>query len=209
MGQRKDAPSPSSISSASDSVSTASTASIHKRSTPKIAAVIIVAFFIISSLAGVTVYFITSEKLLMSQKNTIVEKRIADDFDVKNYHHHDNDIQQSSDLFDNFETSSPTILSKQEDIELDPTEDYLIPEEDLQDYMVAPTFEMPLRNDRIEEHPGSYYTGRLGLPTPAFNTKKRRLNPGPRFRNGMMRPKHFRGTALNIQRLRRVYIEPA
>lgn len=47
-------------------VSTASTSSIHKRSTPKVAAIIIVAFLVISSLAGVTVYFITSEKLLMA-----------------------------------------------------------------------------------------------------------------------------------------------
>merc|ERR1712156_125801 len=54
----------------------------HKRSTPKVAAIIIVAFLVISSLAGVTVYFITSEKLLMATSrgaqgvNTVVEKRI-------------------------------------------------------------------------------------------------------------------------------------
>ena len=75
MGQRKE-PTPS-VSSASSEVSTASTASIHKRSTPKIAAIIIVAFLVIASLAGVTVYFIISEKLLMNKSQTrTVEKRI-------------------------------------------------------------------------------------------------------------------------------------
>ena len=41
---------------------------------------------------------------------------------------------------------------------------------------------------------GTYYKGRLGLPTNYdFNSNIRRIQPGPRFRNGMMRPKHFRG----------------
>ena len=75
MGQRKE-PTPS-VSSASSEVSSASTSSIHKRSTPKIAAIIIVAFLVIASLAGVTVYFIISEKLLMNKSQTrTVEKRI-------------------------------------------------------------------------------------------------------------------------------------
>ena len=64
---RKD-PTPSVHSISSSEVSSASTSSIHKRSTPKIAAIIIVAFLIIASLAGVTVYFITSEKLLMKSR---------------------------------------------------------------------------------------------------------------------------------------------
>ena len=98
MGQRKDpTPSVHSLSSASE-VSSASTSSIHKRSTPKIAAIIIVAFLVISSLAGVTVYFITSEKLLMANsraqggRNTVVEKRI----DELSFFDNNNDISSNS-----------------------------------------------------------------------------------------------------------------
>ena len=97
MGQRKDpTPSVHSLSSASE-VSSASTSSIHKRSTPKIAAIIIVAFLVISSLAGVTVYFITSEKLLMANSraqgvNTVVEKRI----DELSFFDNNNDIASNS-----------------------------------------------------------------------------------------------------------------
>ena len=40
---------------------------------------------------------------------------------------------------------------------------------------------------------GAYYRGRLGLPNPVFNVHTRRIQPGPRFRNEMVKPKHFRG----------------
>ena len=40
---------------------------------------------------------------------------------------------------------------------------------------------------------GSFYTGRVGLPTPVFNLDVRRKQPGPRFRNEMLLPKRFRG----------------
>ncbi len=75
---------PSVHSLSSSEVSSTSTTSIHKRSTPKIAAAIIVAFLIIAALAGVTVYFITSKRLMESNaedklKETYVEKRVLDE----------------------------------------------------------------------------------------------------------------------------------
>ena len=45
----------------------------------------------------------------------------------------------------------------------------------------------------VQQQSGSYYTGRVGLPTPVFNLDVRRKQPGPRFRNEMLLPKRFRG----------------
>ena len=58
--------------------------------------------------------------------------------------------------------------------------------------------ENPVVYDTLEQTPyvksqGAYYRGRLGLPSPVFNVHTRRIQPGPRFRNEMMRPKHFSG----------------
>ena len=45
----------------------------------------------------------------------------------------------------------------------------------------------------VQQQSGSYYTGRVGLPTPVFNLDVQRRQPGPRFRNEMLLPKRFRG----------------
>ena len=45
----------------------------------------------------------------------------------------------------------------------------------------------------VQGQSGSYYTGRVGLPTPVFNLDVQRRQPGPRFRNEMLLPKRFRG----------------
>ena len=221
MGHRKDpTPSVHSLSSASE-VSTASTSSIHKRSTPKVAAAIIVGFLIISSLAGVTVYFITSEKLLMSStRNTVVERRIDDlslydnqpkrfpNSDILNDYVNNNNIQSSSPT-----TSSTQIPSENYDLMSTVSNDYEQVIEDVyDDYGDYENYENVANENReyanydyVPESPpfigqkqfirpdGNYYEGRLGIPRPVFNSNIRKIQPGPRFRNAMLRPKHFGG----------------
>ena len=53
----------------------------------------------------------------------------------------------------------------------------------------------------VQQQSGSYYTGRVGLPTPVFNLDVRRKQPGPRFRNEMLLPKRFRGNFFNEMNL--------
>ena len=106
----------------------------------------------------------------------------------------------------------PNNLNKQQEISeddvlVDYTTDYL-DENDYEDYKIYPSSEPHITNTpkKIQENPvvydtleqtpyvksqGAYYRGRLGLPSPVFNVHTRRIQPGPRFRNEMMRPKHF------------------
>ena len=73
-----------------------------------------------------------------------------------------------------------------------------------EDYYMAPSVldpYVPPISPQNQNNPqsGTYYKGRLGLPTNYdFNTNVRRIQPGPRFRNGMMRPRHFRGVCSEI-----------
>ncbi len=221
MGQPRKDPTPSvhSMSSASD-VSSASTASIHKRSTPKIAAVIIVAFLIISALAGVTVYFITSEKLLMSNRNSVVEKRIdelsnfqdklapplppASSSETSFFSDFSSSTAEStnhlgSHLGPQAEEDSHEYLSEDEYYDDDSSyEDERVQGQN-DDYLVAPQSPYPIGRVAPNDKYGNYYTGRLGLPTPAFNVHTRKMNPGPRFRNEMNIPKHLRSELLGHQ----------
>ena len=111
----------------------------------------------------------------------------------------------------------PNNLNKQQEISddvlVDYTTDYLNENdyEDYEDYKIFSSSEKggphitntpkeiqdnPVVYDTLEQTPyvksqGAYYRGRLGLPSPVFNVHTRRIQPGPRFRNEMMRPKHF------------------
>ena len=202
-------------------MSSASTASIHKRSTPKIAAVIIVAFLIISALAGVTVYFITSEKLLMSNRNSVVEKRIDElsnfqdklapplppapsSSETSFFSDFSSSTAEStnhlgSHLGPQAEEDSHEYLSEDEYYDDDSSyEDERVQGQN-DDYLVAPQSPYPIGRVAPNDKYGNYYTGRLGLPTPAFNVHTRKMNPGPRFRNEMNIPKHLRSELLGHQ----------
>ena len=82
------------------------------------------------------------------------------------------------------------------------TIDY-IEEPEAEEYNTTPEEQISpiVAYDTIEQTPyvksqGAYYRGRLGLPSPVFNVHTRKIHPGPRFRNEMMRPKHFTGELL-------------
>jgi hypothetical protein len=60
------------LSTASSASSSAS--SVHRRSTPKIAAVIIAAIIVIAGLVGVTVYLIDGERFMQKSKEVEVAK---------------------------------------------------------------------------------------------------------------------------------------
>ena len=92
---------------------------------------------------------------------------------------------------DYYTTSSETSeTSTLEDKEVE-KEDLTAPE--IEEFLQQTPYVQQQFNIQQPQQSGSYYTGRVGLPTPVFNLDVRRKQPGPRFRNEMLLPKRFRG----------------
>ena len=94
---------------------------------------------------------------------------------------------------DYYTTSSETSeTSTLEDKEVEEkAEDLTAPE--IEEFLQQTPYVQQQFNIQQPQQSGSYYTGRVGLPTPVFNLDVRRKQPGPRFRNEMLLPKRFRG----------------
>ena len=133
----------------------------------------------------------------MQNRDTYVEKRI----DELSYFRNKNDVRLSeTSFYDETSTVKTSTSTTEERVFYDENsyEDYESYEDE--DYLVAPDYvpnyeqNIPVRTvQRPQNQPGNFYTGRLGLPTNTFNVNVRKIQPGPRFRNGMLKPKHFRG----------------
>ena len=97
---------------------------------------------------------------------------------------------------DYYTTSSETSTTLQ-DKEVE-EEDLTAPE--IEEFLQQTPYVQQQFNIQQPQQSGSYYTGRVGLPTPVFNLDVRRKQPGPRFRNEMLLPKRFRGKKTFLMR---------
>ena len=169
---------------------------IHKRSTPKIAAIIILAFFIISGLVGATVYFIHGDRLLTLLKNAAASDYQGSETAFVPEGDFNKDIKDEKiEYFEVTDLTSPDVTDRflfKDDYEETTTQSVedttTLDEEEEEDHHYNH------RDDSLKRYRINMLRNyHMGRPVQGY-VPRRRLRPGPRYRQEQNVPKNFLGT---------------